>query len=111
MIIAILPDASTTEILLNNLSEADFNLSDVSVVMRDLKTRRAIAPDTGPLKGVSPKGVVARLTEAGLSQQDARRCGDAVAQGKVLVAMTVPTGAEQAAKEMIQDHSGQVIEE
>ncbi len=109
MIVGILPNASTVETLLNNLSEADFKLSDVSVVMQDLKQRDAIAKDAGPLKGATPTNISNKLVQAGLSPQDAKVYTDAVAQGKVLVAMKVPPESAQAAKEMLQDASAQQI--
>jgi hypothetical protein len=109
MFIAILPNTSSTETLLNNLSEADFDLKQVSVVMRDLKQRKAVAKDTGPLKGANLNNLAARLAQAGLSQPDAQPYVDAVTQGKVLVAMMAPSGSEAAAQEMLQDHSAQMI--
>lgn len=109
MIIAILPTASSTETLLNNLSEADFDLKQVSVIMRDVKQRNAIADDAGPLKGVQAKSLAARLTQAGLSQQDAKSYAAAVTKGQVLVAMIAPAGSEAAAQEMFQDHSATLI--
>ncbi len=110
MIVGILPNASTAEILLNNLSEADFDLSDVSVIMQDLKLRDSIAQDGGPLQGVDLSNLSARLVQAGLSAQDANLYRDALAQGKVLVALAAPSGSEQAAKEMFHDHSAQLIQ-
>jgi hypothetical protein len=111
MIVGILPNASSAEILLNNLAEADFSLEEVSVIMRDLEQRKAIAPDRGPLKGATVSNVADRLAQAGLSEQDARLCRNAVAQGKVLIAMTVPPEAQKAAKEMLQDHAAEFIKE
>ena len=110
MIVGILPNASTAEILLNNLSEADFDLSDVSVIMQDLKLRDAIAQDGGPLQGADLSNLSARLVQAGLSAPDAKLYRDALAQGKVLVALTAPSGSEQAAKEMFQDQSAELIQ-
>lgn len=111
MILGILPKVSNAEILLNNLSEADFELSDVSVIMKNLKQRDAIAPDGGPLKGADLSKVFDRLVQAGVPAEDARLYRDAVAQGKVLIAMTVPPEAQQAAIEMLQDHSAEHIKE
>lgn len=111
MIIGIIPDASTAEILLNNLSEADFNLADVSLIMRDQKLRDKIAKDTGPLKGVHYNQISARLVKAGLSAQDAQAYQDAVSQGKVLAAMTTTPDVTASAKEMFSDQSGESIQE
>ncbi len=110
-IVGIIPDASTAEILLNNLSEADFNLADVSLIMRDQKLRDKVAKDKGPLKGVKYNQISARLVKAGLDQQDAQAYQDAVAQGKVLAVMKAAPETADAAKEMFGDQSGQSIKE
>ncbi len=111
LIVGIIPDASTAEILLNNLSEADFNLADVSLIMSDQKLRNKIAKDKGPLKGVSSDQLSARLVQAGLSAQDAQAYQNAVAQGKVLAAMKAAPDVAEAAKEMFADQSGESIKE
>ncbi|MFN8458767.1 MAG: hypothetical protein U0401_29635 [Anaerolineae bacterium] len=100
MLMGVLPDASSAETLLNNLSEADFNLADISIIMRDSKLQRAIAPDTGPLQGAKLRNLVAKLRQAGLSPAEVEAYRAAVAQGKVLVAMIVPPEAQQAAAGM-----------
>jgi hypothetical protein len=111
MIVGIIPDASSAEILLNNLSEADFNLADVSLIMRDQKLRDRITKDAGPLKGVRYDQITAHLVQAGLGAQDAQAYQDAVAQGKVLAAMETAPELMKAAKEMFSDHSGESIKE
>lgn len=109
MLIAVIPSASTVETLLSNLSEADFDLRQVSVVMLDLKVRTAIAKDSGPLKGATLKNIASRLAKAGLPEPDAKPYVDAVAGGLVLVAIAPPPESEEAAREMLQDHSAQLI--
>ena len=110
MIIGIFPDTSTTETTMNNLAEAEFDLAAVSVVMKDLKLRDAIAKDAGPLKGATAKTLYNLLVQAGVPPDKAGHCRDHVNQGKVLVAMDVPTESGQAAKEMLQDLAAEVIE-
>jgi hypothetical protein len=109
LLIAILPNTSTVETLLNNLSEADFDLAQVSVVMSDPKLRDAIATDAGPLKGARLENLPGKLVQAGLPQADAKPYADAITQGKVLVAIAAPAESLPAAKEMLQDHSAQLI--
>ncbi len=111
MIIGIIKDASTAEILLNNLSEADFNLADVSLIMRDRKLRNKIAKDAGPLKGIRYDQISARLARAGLSVQDVQFVQNALAQGKVFVAMRASPDIIDAAKEMFADQSADFIKE
>jgi hypothetical protein len=111
MIIGIFPDTSTAEILLNNLSEADFNLADVSIIMRDQKLRDKIAKATGPLEGIRFDQISALLVQAGLSAQDAQAYQNAVTQGKVLAAMKIAPDLVEVAKEMFTDQSGESIKE
>ena len=111
MIIGLLPDVGAAEILLNNLAEAEFDLKEVSVVARDSKQRKAMAGEGGPLKGATLGTLADRLVKAGLPAEDARLCRNAVAEGKVLVAMTVAPETQKAAKEMFQDHAAEVIGE
>ncbi len=109
MILGILPDASKAETLLNNLSEADFNLDDVSVIMQDVATRDKITKDTGPLKGVKPAQLTRSLKKAGVLPDPMQRAADAVQNGKVLVAMNVDPKYEQAARQMFGDMSAEML--
>ncbi len=109
MILAILPDASKAESLLNNLSEADFDISKVSVVMQDVATRDKIAKDTGPLQGAKPARLAGALKKAGAPAEVTSRAADAVKSGKVLVAMNVDPKYEQAAREMFTDMSAEFL--
>jgi hypothetical protein len=111
MIVGIIPDASTAEILLNNLSEADFNLADVSLIMRDQELRDKIAKDVGPLKGLRYDQISARLVQAGLSATDAQSYQDAVAQGRVLAVMDAAPDLVEVVREMFTDQSGKSITE
>jgi hypothetical protein len=111
MIVGIFSDASSAEILLNNLSEADFNLADVSIIMGDQELRDKIAKDAGPLEGIRFDQISTRLVQAGLSAQEAQAYHNAVAQGKVLAAMNIASDLVEAAKEMFSDQSGEFIRE
>jgi hypothetical protein len=109
LVIGILLQSAHAEMLLSNLAEADFDLKEVSVVMRDQKTRDAIAKDDGPFKGIAPSGLGDKLLRLGLSKQDVKVCTDAVSQGKVLVGIACPQESESAAAEMFKDHSAEFI--
>ncbi len=111
MILAILPDTSKTESLLNNLSEADFDLNDVSIILQDAGLRNKIAQDVGPLQGIEPAHVTDALRKAGVTREHAKKCHDALINGKVLVAMKVDPKYSQAAREMFEDHSAEIIKE
>lgn len=109
MVIGIIPNSSTTESLLNNLDEADFKLKNVSVIMQDVNARNTIAKDTGPFKGITLNTLPNKLTQIGLSKQDAQPYLDAVTNDKVLVAMLAPKGSQAAAAEMFKDANGELI--
>ena len=109
MVIGVLPDAAIAETLSNNLAEAEFNLADVSVLMRDEKQRAVIADDAGPLKGIHWRELAQHLTDAGLGQAEAQQYAEAIEHGKVLVAIAVSKEAEPAAREMLQAHTAQLI--
>ena len=109
MIIGLLPDAAAAEILLNNLAEAEFNLADVSVLMRDVQQRAAIADDAGPLKGTDRRELANRLVEAGLARAEAQQYGSAVDRGQALVAISIAKETEAVARDMLQDHAAQLI--
>lgn len=109
MVIGIIADNSTAEILLNNLSEADFKLKNVSVIMRDVKARNAITRDRGPFKGITFETLLDKLTKIGLSPTDAKPYVDAVTAGKAFVALAGPVGSEPAAAEMFHDVNGDLI--
>jgi hypothetical protein len=109
MILAILDDTSSVETLLNNLSEADFNLDDVSIVMSNVKQADAFGQKSGPLNGVKPKRVNEALIKLGISNEAAKNCQDAVTNGSILLAMNVVDEYRQAAEEIFQDHSARLI--
>jgi hypothetical protein len=109
MILAFFDDPLSVETLLNNLSEADFNLDDVSVVTSDGETANAFAQNAGPLNGVKPERVHEALIEMGISEEGAKSCQDAVSNRSVLLAMNVAEEYRQAAEEIFQDHLAQLI--
>ncbi len=109
MILAILSKSAHAETLLNNLAEAEFDIGDVSVVMRDRQMRDAIAKDRGPFQGLGARDLGTRLSQLGLSTSDVKLCADAVAQGKVFVAMRCSPASEAVAVEMFQDHAAELI--
>jgi hypothetical protein len=109
MILAILTDPSQAEGLLNNLSEADFDLNDISVIMKDIDLRNKIAGDVGPMQGVQAAQLPSALRKAGALQEHVQRCTDAVAHGKAVIAMKVDPKYEAAARQMFQDVLAEII--
>ncbi len=109
MIIGILPNTSSTETLLNNLSEADFDLKTVSVILKDVKLRNKIAKDAGPFKGVTVANLATKLTGRGVSPADVQAYVDAINNGQVFVAIAPPQGSEAAAQEMLADYNPTLV--
>ncbi len=109
MVIGILPSTSRVESLLNNLSEADFKLSDVSVITSDPNQRDVIASDAGPLKGTSAADLRNKLVKHGLNQSDANAYRDAVMKGGVFVAVASGKDSESATLEMLKDYGPQLV--
>jgi len=109
IILAILKNTSSVETLLNNLSEADFDLADVSIVMSDVKKANTFKQNKGPLNGIKPESVNEALVKMGISKKGAKTCQDAVTSGSILLVMKVADEYSQAAEEMFQDHSAQLI--
>lgn len=109
MILALIPKSSSVETLLNNLQEADFDLSSVSVILGDQKLRDKIAGDAGPLKGVAPPSLLGKLTALGLPKQDAQAYVDGVTKGQALVAMAAPKDSQAAAVEMFKDYDPELL--
>jgi hypothetical protein len=109
MILAILADPTRAESLLNNLSEADFDLNDVSVILKDTALRDKLAPDAGPLRGVMAPQLASALHNAGISQDQVQHCEDAIAHGKAVVAMKVDPKYEAAARQMFEDISAEIL--
>ncbi len=104
MVIGMVPNISKAETLLNNLSEADFDLSECSVIANDVKQRNAIASDSGPFKGTAATGLLGELVRLGLAKAAAKAYADAVRKGGVFVAISSPKDSESAAMDMLKDY-------
>lgn len=109
MILAILKNISSAETLLNNLSEADFDLNEVSIIWSGSEKGNALGQDAGPLKGIKPKGVGEALIGLGVSQEGAKICQDAVINKNILLVMNVAEEYRPAAEETLRDHESQIV--
>jgi hypothetical protein len=107
MIIALLSDSSKVETLLNNLSEADFDLSGVSVILANAKVQHALAREAGPFARTRPTGLGSKLVRKGVSSAEARAYVEAVRKGKAFVAIECPKEFESRALEMVKDYAPQ----
>ncbi len=100
---------SSLETLLNNLSEADFDPNSISVILSDTAARDRITRDAGPLKGVAPANLAARLARRGVAANDVQAVVDAVNHGQAAVAMTPPSASVNAAVEMLKDYQPSLL--
>ena len=85
IVLGILPDSASAETALNNLSEADFDEKDISVVMQNEATARNLADDTGPLKGITAENIKKKLNSFGISDSQYTAYQSSLQQGKVLI--------------------------
>ncbi len=109
MVIGLVPDVSRAETLLNNLDEAGFSMSDVSVITRDPGMSSAIAKNGGPFRSTTVDRLAAKLQQHGLSKLDAQAYADAVRQGSAFIAIAAPRESQEAAVEMLNDYTPQRV--
>lgn len=96
--------ADNIETLLNNLEEADFDSHNISVIMQDEKNARAIAEDTGPLKGVTGETLAEKLHALGVTDIDSKIYQQQINNNRALIALAIPRTFIVAAKQMIEDY-------
>lgn len=92
------------EVALNNLDEADFNLKDISVVMKDEKASRLVSDDVGPLKGVTKDTIKKKLKILGVSSDDINTYMIHIQNNEVLIAIEVTEDLVDNAKAMLEDY-------
>lgn len=101
MVIALFPSAEDASLGLDNLSEAEFGPSALSLVMRTGREVDALANASGPLNKLPPEQLPDRLRRLGLREGDARGYLDGVLKGEVFIAVSTPPGSESAAQEIL----------
>ncbi len=108
MIIGLFATPSQASLCLDNLAEADFRPSDISLVMRTRRDMEELADASGPLTGLSPEDLYGRLVNLGLSPADAAMYRDGVLQGGVFVALS-GAAPDAVAAEMLGDAHARAI--
>ncbi|HEX2987765.1 MAG TPA: hypothetical protein VHS06_06290 [Chloroflexota bacterium] len=78
MAIGLFPSPTEASLGLDNLSEAEFGPSMISLVMKRPEDVDALADASGPLNKLSPDQLADRLRRFGLAEEDARGYRDAV---------------------------------
>lgn len=110
MIIGILTQVDDAEICLNNLAEADFQSSNISVVMKNPEEAKKISDTSGEFTGLSVDELIDRLIKLGLPKKNAKRYKDIIEGGGVFIAIsTANRDEEQAVRESLKDANGQLI--
>jgi hypothetical protein len=108
MVIGLFSSPVEAATCLSNLAEADFGERDISIVMNAPGEVAAIARAAGPLNGISPDALAARLTSHGMRPADAAVYREAVRRGGVLIAVSA-ANADGIAAEMLRDHNAQNV--
>ena len=110
MIIGIFTQVDDAEIALNNLAEADFQSSNISVVMKTPEEAKKISDTSGEFTGLSVDKLVNKLIELGLPQKNGKRYRDLIEAGGVFIAVsTANRDQEKAVKEILKDQNGELI--
>ncbi|MGI8419212.1 MAG: hypothetical protein ACR2LN_01055 [Candidatus Levyibacteriota bacterium] len=97
--------SSSAETAINNLTEADFDEKNISLVMKDEQSARKIIDAYGPLKDTSVSTLPQALQRLGMQKAQSDHIIQAVVAGKALIAIQTPQEAVDAAKEMLNDYN------
>src|SRR4051812_18303550 len=89
LLLGLVPNASNAESAINDFVEAGVSERRISIVMSDESVARAIAPDTGALRGANSSDVLTRLTGLGMTPDAAKVYADGLLGGQVLIAVEV----------------------
>lgn len=108
-VIGLFAGASEAEIALNNLAEADYDSSTISVVSADAARAQALSNAQGPLSRVAADRLPTRLEALGLSAQESATYGQRLASGAVFVAVEAPDGSENDAMEILTDQKAELV--
>jgi hypothetical protein len=109
LVIGLFAGASDAEIALNNLAEAGYDESMVSVVTNSASRTQKLTAARGELSQVAIDRLPARLAALGLPAADAQSCGARVAAGAILIAVAAPDGSEDAAAEILGDQKAELV--
>lgn len=107
IIIGIIP-SSDAQTAIDNLVEAEFEESALSLIMKNNKRARTIIDDQGPLKGTTFSNAEQKLQQLGTANkpQDFIK---SLNDGKALIAVSAPGDSVEAAKEILQDYKAEFI--
>jgi uncharacterized membrane protein len=109
MIIGIFTQVADAEGALNNLAEADFKPSNISLIMATKEQAQVISDTSGILTGTPVEELADALVKAGL-KKDALKYQDMIKKGGVFIAVaTQGRDQEEAVKEILKGQNGRLI--
>src|SRR5882724_11054378 len=109
MIIGIFTQVDDAEGCLNNLAEADFKPSNISVVMATKEQAHVISDTSGIFTGTPVENLADALVKLGL-KKDALKYQSMVKKGGVFIAVAAQgKDQEEAVKEILKSQNGKLI--
>ncbi|HLG51907.1 MAG TPA: hypothetical protein VKY56_09805 [Chloroflexota bacterium] len=107
-LLALLPTPERAALCLTNLAEEGFEPGAISVIAYTPAQARDLAATTGPLNALPLSDLAARLRSLGLPPTEAARYQAGVERGEILLILDAG-GAEDAARETLEDHDAHDI--
>lgn len=104
IVIGILPTAASAETAVNNLTEEGFSEKDISLVMKNDQTARAILKDNGPLEGISTDNLESVLTKVGVEEAVVNQYQEALDNNKALLAVAAMPEMVSTIEETMNDY-------
>ena len=109
MVLGLFQNVIDAEIALNNLSEADFNSQDISVIMEDIQAVKRIADVSGALTGTLDQNETQRLQKLGFTQGEVDNFQASLKVGGVIISIKAGPDSDKAAQEILADQKAQNI--
>ena len=109
MVIGLLKDPQTAEETLTNLSEAEFDSKDISVLAKNTTVAHRIANPAGPFEKVKSGDIGSRLELEGVSSTLATTFQEEVNSGGILVVIDGEPAADDVAEEMLKENGGNPV--
>lgn len=101
MVVGVFKNISDAEIALNNLSEAEFDPSKISVVTNNPKETESISETTGKYTGFSIQTLIAELQKKGLNK---------IISGQIFIVVETSNSEESAAaKEILESQNATFV--
>lgn len=100
-------DAATA---LNNLDEAEFPATSISVITSDPARATDLTDVKGPWSGLSPDALGPRLSRAGMAPADCEAYVGRISAGAACIAVRVSIQTAVAAEEILTDQKAEAVQ-